>query len=201
MSRQWWKFHSERTRIKSHLRRLKNVGMVTEKLYRNTLNTLWFRDCIPDIIAPCKGIRIPESGKFLLVEPGIRKIFLCGIWNPGVRSIQPKFRPVRPGKVVHLKRCVFSKLFRLDRTSPSSFGPKFPEILVERIAPLGFEIRNTRSNYCNPESRSSTDKESGIQLWESGLSHWSRTVYGQNHLLKILIQAFRKKKWRNCNLF
>ena len=30
---------------------------------------------------------------------------------------------------------VFSKIFRLDRTDPLSFGPKFPEILVEWIAP------------------------------------------------------------------
>ena len=30
---------------------------------------------------------------------------------------------------------VFSKLFRLDRTDPLSFGPNFPEILVEWIAP------------------------------------------------------------------
>ena len=30
---------------------------------------------------------------------------------------------------------VFSKLFRLDRTDPLSIGPKFPEILVEWIAP------------------------------------------------------------------
>ena len=30
---------------------------------------------------------------------------------------------------------VFSKLFRLDRTDPLDFGPKFPEILVEWIAP------------------------------------------------------------------
>ena len=30
---------------------------------------------------------------------------------------------------------VFSKLFRLDRTDPLSFRPKFPEILVEWIAP------------------------------------------------------------------
>ena len=53
------------------------------------------------------------------------------------RSIQPKFQLVRPGKVVHLKRWTrFSKLFRLDRTDPFSFGPKFPEILVEWIAPL-----------------------------------------------------------------
>ena len=29
----------------------------------------------------------------------------------------------------------FPKLFRLDRTDPLSFGPKFPEILVEWIAP------------------------------------------------------------------
>ena len=31
---------------------------------------------------------------------------------------------------------VFSKLFRLDRTDPLSFGPKFPESLVEWIAPI-----------------------------------------------------------------
>ena len=55
------------------------------------------------------------------------------------RSIQPKFRPVRPGKEDHLKRWTcFSKLFRLDRTDPLSFGPKFPEILVEWIAPFVF---------------------------------------------------------------
>ena len=30
---------------------------------------------------------------------------------------------------------VFSKLFRLDRTDPLSFGPKFPESLVEWIVP------------------------------------------------------------------
>ena len=29
---------------------------------------------------------------------------------------------------------VFSKLFRLDRTDPLSFGPKFPEILVGKWA-------------------------------------------------------------------
>ena len=35
---------------------------------------------------------------------------------------------------------VFSKLFWLDRTDPLSFGPKFPEILVEWIAPLTFIV-------------------------------------------------------------
>ena len=34
---------------------------------------------------------------------------------------------------------VFSKLFRLDRTDPLNFGPKFPEILVEWIAPSVFK--------------------------------------------------------------
>ena len=45
---------------------------------------------------------------------------------------------------------VFSKLFRLDRTDPLSFGPKFPEILVEWIAPtLSGElfIRSVHSHY------------------------------------------------------
>ena len=72
--------------------------------------------------------------------------FLTSLESQGARSIQPKFQPVRPGKVVHLKRWtnlvprtflgkspgdevegkpVFSKLFRLDRTDPLTFGPKF----------------------------------------------------------------------------
>ena len=34
----------------------------------------------------------------------------------------------------------FSTLFRLDRTDPLSFGRKFPEILVEWIAPFAIEI-------------------------------------------------------------
>ena len=33
----WWKFCSDRTRIKSLLRWLENIGMVLQKLYRNTL--------------------------------------------------------------------------------------------------------------------------------------------------------------------
>ena len=35
---------------------------------------------------------------------------------------------------------VFSKLFRLDRTDPLSFGPKFREILVEWIAPYEYTL-------------------------------------------------------------
>ena len=33
----WWKFYSDRTRRKPLLRRLKNIGMASEKLYRNAL--------------------------------------------------------------------------------------------------------------------------------------------------------------------
>ena len=33
----WWNFYSDRTRIKSLLKRLKNIGMASKKLYRNTL--------------------------------------------------------------------------------------------------------------------------------------------------------------------
>ena len=38
---------------------------------------------------------------------------------------------------------VYSKLFRLDRTDPLSFGPKFPEILVKWIAPHAFARKLT----------------------------------------------------------
>ena len=35
---------------------------------------------------PCKGIWIPESGNFLLVESGMRELFACGIRNLGPRN-------------------------------------------------------------------------------------------------------------------
>ena len=44
---------------------------------------------------------------------------------------------------------VFSKLFRLDRTNPLSFGPKFPEILVEWIAPSESMVRRWRKDQAN----------------------------------------------------
>ena len=56
-----------------------------------------------------------------------RSLQACAM-NLRARSFQPKFQPFRP--------TVFSKLFRLDRTDLLSVGPKFPEILVEWIAPL-----------------------------------------------------------------
>ena len=44
---------------------------------------------------------------------------------------------------------VFSKLFRLDRTDPLRFGPKFPEILVEWIA----RLRASCQNWSGPVNR------------------------------------------------
>ena len=57
------------------------------------------------------------------------------------RSIQPKFRNRSDRKKWSTSKGgpVFSKLFRLDRTDPLSFGPKFPEILVEWIAPYVYD--------------------------------------------------------------
>ena len=37
MFNHWWKLYSDQTRIKSLLKRLKNIGMAFEKLYRNNL--------------------------------------------------------------------------------------------------------------------------------------------------------------------
>ena len=55
--------------------------------------------------------------------------------SSGARSIQQKFKPVREKRTASIGGPVFSKLFQLDRTDPLSFGPKFPETLVEWIAP------------------------------------------------------------------
>ena len=57
-------------------------------------------------------------------------------WSIRARSIQPKFRNRSDREKWSTSKGgpVFSKFFRLDRTDPLSFGPKFPEILVEWIA-------------------------------------------------------------------
>ena len=50
---------------------------------------------------------------------------------------------------------LFSKLFRLDLTDPFSFRPKFPEILVEWIAPLVSpnNQNHTKTMYSMSENR------------------------------------------------
>ena len=53
---------------------------------------------------------------------------------------------------------VFSKLFRLDRTDPLSFGPKFPEILVEWIAPDGSVFPKSVSYYSPSDIRMCSHK-------------------------------------------
>ena len=52
---------------------------------------------------------------------------------------------------------VFSKFFRLDRTDPLSFGPKFPEILVELIAP-----RKNKSGDYNGDLQREPKKRNGL---------------------------------------
>ena len=46
---------------------------------------------------------------------------------------------------------VFSKLFRLDRTDPLSFGPKIPESLVEWIAPDESPLNDLVVSRCQME--------------------------------------------------
>ena len=59
---------------------------------------------------------------------------------------------------------VFSKLFRLDRTDPLSFGPKFPEILVEWIAPVVFPpllLKKGQVNYLNSKGIKAANLDEG----------------------------------------
>ena len=57
---QWLKFYSDRTKIKSLLRRLKNIGMVSEKLQRNTLHCPQYFD-IFKILPVCEAKKIKET--------------------------------------------------------------------------------------------------------------------------------------------
>ena len=48
---------------------------------------------------------------------------------------------------------VFSKLFRLDRTDPLGFGPKFPEISVEWITPVMLALAVFKRYACEQGAR------------------------------------------------
>ena len=48
------------------------------------LSTLWF--------TPCKGIRIPESGKIFLVESRIRNAEKFGFWNPNPLALKSRIQ-------------------------------------------------------------------------------------------------------------
>ena len=79
-----------------------------------------------------------DSG-FHAVDSGFQ--ILCQ-WNLGRDPFnQNSNRSDREKRTTSKGGPVFPKLFRLDRTDPLSFGPKFPEILVEQIAPLDSEFQ------------------------------------------------------------
>ena len=68
---------------------------------------------------------------------------------------------------------VFPKLFRLDRTDPLSFGPKFPESLVEWIAPGHFEYAHrTGSVLCRTASRDCFEDATAFLIGQSAALEW-----------------------------
>ena len=83
--------------------------------FNNPIKVQWYK-----VFSSILYMKIPNS-EVLELRMG---------WNGQMeRSIS--IRPVQPKKEVHLeRRNAFSKLFRLDRTDPFSFRPKFLEILV-----------------------------------------------------------------------
>ena len=72
----------------------------------------------------------------LLVLPGFTAVTEVYMYNYGRDPFnQHSDRSDREKRTTSKGGPVFPKLFRLDRTDSLSFGPKFPEILVEWIAP------------------------------------------------------------------
>ena len=101
----------------------------------------------------------------------------------------------------------FSKLFRLDQTDPFSFRPKFPEILVEWIAPMGayhstenFEIFETGTNGTEiPENTVIVEFPKSEPLNRKFRKFWDESQMEQ----KFPGEHFRKFGYtsRDCPLF
>ena len=93
---------------------------------------------------------------------------------------------------------VFSKLFRLDRTDPLSFGPKFPEILVEWIAPHArpgqrkFSCPGRESN--SRPSKSHHSRETNRKIMARILSY--EPTFDRKILLRILDMFLPSKRFK-----
>ena len=111
-----------------------NIFLLVEKIVR------FLVDCGPQIrIALFTNMRIPKFRS----QPTIAFFAAVNHLNGPLRKGRDPFhqnsdRSDRKKRTTSKGGPVFSKLFRLDRTDPLSFGPKFPESLVEWIAPSVF---------------------------------------------------------------
>ena len=113
-----------------------------DKIFFQFFKHFWFPQSVGFLLL--KSLKIFTVGKILYLSADHHAGWpLCKLWEHRARSIQPKFRPVRPRKEDHLKRPVFSKLFRLDRTDPLSLGPKFAE----------FWLNGSRPSFLGPRPR------------------------------------------------
>ena len=96
---------------------------------------------------------------------------------------------------------VFSKLFRLDRTDPLSFGPKFPEILVELIAPHarpGQRKFSCPGRESNPRpSKSHHSRETNRKIMAGILSY--EPTFDRKILLRILDMFLPSKRFINSS--
>ena len=80
---------------------------------------------------------------------------------------------------------VFTKLFRLDQTDPSSFGPKFPDILVEWIAPV---TDTTRASKVRVESAKKWTK--CIILATCSVEHFGQTDFAERMIsVHVFLEA------------
>ena len=108
-----------------------NIFLLVEKIVR------FLVDCGPQIrIALFTNMRIPKFRS----QPTIAFFAAVNHLNGPLRKGRDPFdqnsdRSDRKKRTTSKGGPVFSKLFRLDRTDPLSFGPNFPESMVEWIAP------------------------------------------------------------------
>ena len=92
----------------------------------------------------CKGIRIPESGKYLLAESGIWEIFASGIQNPGVWN--PEYSSRSPESHLRLESGIQIPLTWIRNPVPEIVNPCRGSPREEGVC--------TQASTWNPESKS-----------------------------------------------
>ena len=112
----------------------------------------------------------PPGTAFWLVDNG--PLGLRGIYGRDSFN-QNSDRSDREKRTTSKGGPVFSKLFWLDRTDPLSFGPKFPGILVEWIAPYitsGYGLRITGYTFFSSIENFSAYQPSLARLYSAAAS-------------------------------
>jgi len=137
---------------------LGRIRTVNRKAYSGTLTRL---NSPLEIMCKFPYLALTRLNSRYLAQTRLLSPLPSGHQFQWARSVQPNFRLVRLGKVVHLRGgSVFSKLFQLDRTDPLLLYPNYQKYWLNGSCAISHRTLRVISQLIHKEK---TPKKGGFQ--------------------------------------